>query len=93
MTEGDLHGKESQEGRQESSQEGQVTRTRIQIRYCKGATATRGAFFVRVTLPVLACAGFQFTLSHEGPVRLLPFLLCHPESRGLGGVRDLLFVL
>ena len=44
--EGDLHGKESQEGRQESSQEGQVTRARFQIWFCKGAAATRGAFFV-----------------------------------------------
>jgi YD repeat-containing protein len=41
-----LNGKESQEGRQESSQEGQVTPTRSQIWYCRGVAAIRGAFFV-----------------------------------------------
>jgi hypothetical protein len=42
-----LHGKESQEGRQESTKEGQVTRSRFRILFCKGAAANRGAFFCR----------------------------------------------
>jgi hypothetical protein len=41
-----FHGKESQEGRQESSQEGQVTRTRFQTCDCTGAADNRGVFFV-----------------------------------------------
>jgi len=44
-TEGDLHGKESQEGRQESYQEGQIARSHFQFWFFKGATASRGAFF------------------------------------------------
>jgi VIT1/CCC1 family predicted Fe2+/Mn2+ transporter len=43
-----LYGKESQEGRQESYQKGQVTRARIQLRLYKGAAATCGAFFFGV---------------------------------------------
>jgi len=64
-----LHGKESQEGRQESSEEGQVTGSRFQIWFCKGAAANRSTFFVVDPLPVLGSAGFLFTLSREGPAR------------------------
>ena len=40
-----LHGKESQEGRQESPQKGKVTRSRFRISFRKGVAINRGAFF------------------------------------------------
>src|SRR5258708_26369328 len=59
MTEGDSNGKESQEGRQEIHQEGQVTRTRFPICFCKGVASNRGAFFVSGPPRVTGSAGFQ----------------------------------
>src|SRR6267378_8364287 len=46
MTEGDFNGKESQEGRQESSQEGQVTGPVSDFRFAKAPQSTAAPFFV-----------------------------------------------
>jgi hypothetical protein len=52
-----LHGKESQEGRQERPQKGKVTRSRFRISFCKGASAIRGAFAFPLLEPAAASTG------------------------------------